>query len=226
VAEYANRGLKTVLVDADASHADVTVALGLKPEQLRRTCADLAPVAEELAPDHVEDALFRHRGGFACLLAPPAARPEIPSGLLPACVALLAGEYQTVLVHLPRSLDQRARRLAAIADDVVLVSTLDLFSLYGARRTLATLGLADGATRCRVVINRAGRGQFRAKDVERIIGIRPVATVRFDPAVKRAQGRGQLLSRRARRAGKDVRSLARILGSESRSLREPGKAGR
>jgi len=62
-----------------------------------------------------------------------------------------------------------------------------------------------------VVVNRASRSDVTVADVERILGIRPSAVVRFDPAVRRAQDRGELLPARARRVGRAVDALARAL---------------
>jgi hypothetical protein len=51
-------------------------------------------------------------------------------------------------------------------------------------------------------------------DVERVLDVSASAVVRFDPVVKRTQARGQLLSAKSRRAGKDLRALARLLASD------------
>jgi Flp pilus assembly CpaE family ATPase len=98
---------------------------------------------------------------------------------------------------------------------VALVTTLDLFSLYGARRLLSAV---DGPRRgrSRVVINGTGRPELGRGDVERLLGVRPVAAIRFDAAVKRAQARGQLLHPKSRRAGRDVAKLAALLARDDR----------
>src|SRR5207244_12961457 len=93
-------------------------------------------------PDHVEDALYRHSRGFSALLAPsdPGGAVSWP-GLYSACVALLAGSCQIVLLHVPRTLDEIARRAMDLADEVLLVTALDVWSLSGTRRALGRLGL-------------------------------------------------------------------------------------
>jgi pilus assembly protein CpaE len=213
-AVLAGRGLNVALVDLDTGNADVTVALGIGPELGVRTLADLIPVTDELSPDHVGDALYRHPRGFAVLLAPVDPSEPIPTaGLCSAAVALLAGAHDVVLLHLPRSFDEIARRAAEIADQVVVVTTLDLFSLYGARRGVIALGLDRDPDRCRLIVNRLGPRDLTKKDVERVVGIRPCAEVRFDAAVRRCQGRGELLPPRSRRAGKDLRRVAELLNA-------------
>jgi Flp pilus assembly CpaE family ATPase len=157
--------------------------------------------------------LYAHPRGFSALLGPGHHDniTSIPPGLYPGCIALLAGSFDIVLVLVPRALDTLAHAAVRMADDVLLVVTLDLFALFGARRAFAALQMDDPPGRCRVVVNRAARSDVTAGDVERILGIRPSAVVRFDPAVRRAQDRGELLPTRAGRVGRDIDALARAL---------------
>jgi pilus assembly protein CpaE len=211
-AVFSGRGLNVALVDLDMGYADVTVALGVGPEQDRRTLADLVAVTDELSPDHIEDALYRHARGFSALLAPADPSGSAPTpGLCSAAVALLAGSNDVVVLHLPRSFDAVAKRGAQIGDQVVMVTTLELFSLYCARRGVITLGLDTDPDRCRLLVNRLGGQDLAKKDVDRVVGVRPFAEIRFDPAVRRSQGRGELLPARSRRAGKDLRRVADLL---------------
>jgi Flp pilus assembly CpaE family ATPase len=216
-AAFADRGLRSLLVDLDSGFAGLTVALGIGPSEAKRTIADLLPVLEELSPDHLEDALYRHRRGFSVLLGPPEGvdPSSISPGLYAGAIALLAGDFDVIVLHLPRALDDVAKTGAGLADELLLVASLDLFSLYGARRALTSLGLTASPGRCRLVINRLGSAQVTPKDVERVLGVPTSVGVRFDAAVKRVQDRGELLSSRSRRAGKDVRVLAGLIASQA-----------
>jgi Flp pilus assembly CpaE family ATPase len=211
----ADRGSKAVLVDLDTGFSDVTAALGIVQGRQVRTIADLVPVMDELSPDHLEDALYRHPRGFDVLLGPGEVSVDVAlrPGLFRAAIALLAGSHQAVILHIPRMTHAVARAGIELADEVLLASTLDLFSLYGARRAMAALRLEDPPDRCRVVINRVGRAEMKVGDVERVLGRTIGATIRFDPNVKRVQGRGELLRPGARRSGRDLRALASMLFS-------------
>jgi pilus assembly protein CpaE len=231
-AALADRGERTVVVDADPEFADLTVALGVSNSTEVRTVASLDRVVNELSSDHLEDALYPHPRGFSVLLGPAAENRSSVThdGLFPACIALLAGSFDVVVALAPRVLDASAMAVLGMADAVVVVVTLDLFALYGARRALATIHPSDPSKRCSVVINRAARSEVAIADVERILGLKPTAVVRFDPAVKRAQDRGQLLPARAGRAGRDVAALARSLvpgaertGREARGRKTSGR---
>ncbi len=218
-AAYADEGLRTALVDLEAGFAGLTVALGVRPDDRPRTVRDLVPVADELSPDHVEDALYRHPRGFAVLLAPPNDAPpsEIPGGLYTGSIALLAGAYDRIVVHVPRSYDTARQGPVAISDEVVLALTLDPYSVYGAARAIQVFNLGETPHRCRIVINRVGRSTIKPRDVQRFLGVSTAAEIRFDAKVRKCQERGQLLRRRAGGAFRDVRALSQLLVGASRA---------
>jgi pilus assembly protein CpaE len=225
-ASFADAGLRCALVDFDSTFADVTVALGI--DRLERTIAALIPVAGELGPDHLDDALFKHARGFSVLLAPaePASDVPPPHGLYTGATALLAGAFEIVVLHLPRGIDGLIRAAVGMADEVLFVVAPDLFSLHAARRAGLALGLEAQPDRCRAILNPAVRHQIGRSEIERVLGIPPFGAVRFDPAVPRAQARSRLLSPRAGRAAKDLRTLAaRLVSERGGVLNEPSLDG-
>ncbi len=198
------------MVDLDRTFAELTVALGAAPPS--RTIGDLAAVMHELGPDHLEQALFHHPAGFSALLAPdPDSGASVPLGLYSASVALLAATQEVVIVHLSRGVDEAVQLGCSLADQVLLVVSLDLLGLAGARRTIRALGLGQRSTPPVIVVNKLAHQQFSDEDANAVLGLRPAARIRFDPAARRAADRGELLSLRSRKAGKDVRRLARML---------------
>jgi Flp pilus assembly CpaE family ATPase len=209
------RGDRPVLVDADPMHSDLTAALGILPQDEARTVADLLPVIEELSPDHLEDVLFRHGRGFSVLLGPDVPDPAITPGLYRGAVALLAFAYDPVVVHIARPADPSARDIVAMADAVVLIASLDLLSIYGARRAMEALGIGTKPHGVFAVMNRAGRSPLGRKDVERLLGVRPAACIRPDSRIARAQERGRLLPPAARGAMRDVRRLAQLIAPKA-----------
>jgi Flp pilus assembly CpaE family ATPase len=224
-AALADRGRRCALVDLDTGFAGLTVALGVRSDESVRTVADLAPVVEELSPQHLEDALYQHPRGFSVLLGPGEDLHAAPitSGLYQGSIGLMAGSFDVIVLHLPRILDDLARTGAVMADEVLLVATLDLFSLYGARRALLSLRLDEPRGRCRLVLNRVSRGPVTPLDAQRVLGLTNWVGVRFDAAVARAQDKGELLSSGARRAGADVRSLAKLIDSQPEADRPVGQ---
>jgi len=147
------------------------------------------------------------------LLAPfqPAADVSLPSGLYTAAIALLAGAFEIVVLHVPRGLDGLVRAAVGIADDLLLLVAPDLFSLHASRRAVQALGLEGQPDRYRIILNPASRNQIGRREVERVLGMAPFGAIRFDPAVARVQARSRLLPPRGRRAAKDLRILANRL---------------
>jgi Flp pilus assembly CpaE family ATPase len=212
-ASFAGRGVPTAIADLDMVCSDLTAALGVPADHPVRTIADLLPVADELTGDHLEQVLFRHPAGFAALLAPTPDQELAGWRREPgrAIVAQLAATHAMVILHLPRTNDVVTRAMVELADPVLLVTTLDLFSLFGAKRVVRSFGLEARPERCQLVIGRSSRSELTADDVRRLLGMEPAARIRTDPAVVRAQARGELLSRRSGRAARDVDDLARTL---------------
>jgi pilus assembly protein CpaE len=210
-ASFADRGRRCVLVDLDSAFADVTIALGIDPHS--RTIADLVPVLDELGPDHLQDAVQSHPRGFSVLPAPsePPSDGQLPPGLYPATIALLSGAFEVVVLHLPRTLDEAVRTLVRMADDVLVVLAPDLFSLHAARRVSQALGTVDKEERVRLVLNPALRSRIGRREIERVFGSPPFGSIRFDPAVDRAQARSRLLPPRRRGAARDIGHLAEKL---------------
>ncbi len=207
----------TVLVDLDPYFADVTTALGID-EEGAPTIAELAPVADELTGEHLDRVLHRHPLGFGALLAPH--RP-MEQGLDPAVVSAsvraLRSRHEIVVLHLPRALDDATRAALEAADVVLLVVTLDVLALRDARRALDLLRGSGLDGRCRLVLNRVGRGEVVPDDAERVLGLRPVTMIREDRAVRRSQDRGQVVVGRSSPAARRVAALARHLLEEAGS---------
>jgi pilus assembly protein CpaE len=211
----------TVLVDMDPAYGDLTAALGLIEDDGVTSVEDLVAVVDELDPDHVARAQMRHERGFDVLLSrPPVSIPpttgdatptSIPSGLYGACVALVAGDHDAVVIHVPRTLGALARTAVRLADEVVLVTGLDLMSLYGARRTIEALRSDTAGTPIRIVLNLARRPEVSPAEVERVLGMKAAARIRSDPSVPAAQAAGRLIGPRGGRAWRDVIALARTL---------------
>jgi pilus assembly protein CpaE len=222
-AVIAASGSRTTLVDLDATFADVTAALGIGASHAdARTIRDLLPVMDELRPEHLEDVLLRHERGFDVLLGPPeSGEPTpLPPGLYRSAIALLAGRSDVVVAHLPRAVDRIARTGVELADQLLLVTTLDLLALYGARRSMALLSREAPPDRWWVVLNRPARSVLGERDVERVLGRPARLVIRTDARVPRVQARGELLPERVAGSARDLRALASLLLGE----RSPGRA--
>jgi MinD-like ATPase involved in chromosome partitioning or flagellar assembly len=212
VAAFAARGASTALMDAGFAFSDVTAALGVPSNRDVRSVADLLPVVEEVSAEHLAKVLYRHPAGFGVLFGPFESAPigAAEPGLVRASLTALRVEHDVVVVHTTRSLDAPALEALRHAHTVLLLTTLDLFSLYGAKRAVERL-TASTSGGVDVVVNHAFRASAGVGDVERVLGLAPVARIRFDSRVGPAQQRGEVLPARSGRAARDVDRLAELV---------------
>ena len=122
-AAFARRG-SAILIDADPVFGDVAQALGAptgEEADPAHTFADAAALGEELGPEQLRSALWRHeRRGRP----PPPPEEAIRLGPedLRRVTDAAAGVADTVVVHLPRALGAMTRAGAETSDSLVEVS--------------------------------------------------------------------------------------------------------
>ena len=207
-AVYAAGDTSAVLIDFDTFYADVTTALGVGADV--RTAVDLAPVVDEMTAEHVDRVLYAHPRGFKVLLAPqdPSQTALIgPRGLARAAEVLRA-RFEAIVLHLPRSVDAALPGLE-VADEILLVVTLDVLAFRDAKRLLSYLAGAGLDGKVRLVVNRATRSDVVPEDAERVFGMRPAMVLRYDRSVNRAQNRGEVAVRRSGHLYRQLSGLAR-----------------
>jgi len=216
-AACSRRGASTVLVDLDPFFADVTCAIGVPLVGEVPTVADLVPVLDELTRDHLGRVLYAHPAGFLSLLGPPEASlaAALPPDYAARAAELLRTDHDVVILHLPRALDDACRGALELADEVLVVVSLDVLSFRAAHRAVSYLGGLGLTARCRLVVNRAASGEVMPEDVERVFGLRPVAILKHDRTIPRAMNRGELVAGRSGQVG-------RCLAGLSRHITQPG----
>lgn len=208
-AALTKRKKRCVLVDLDVVFGDVAAALGVPADEPVRTIVDLAPLAQELAPHHVDKVLWRHPVGFDVILAPREEHlsPRLGAEVYRAAITTVRRSCDVVLLHLPRALDEVATTGLEIADRVLLVLGLNVLSFRDAKRAIEVAGLEG---RCSFVVNRAIRSEIAPRDVERVFGETALAVIPSNPAAAAAQDHGRLLPMRGR-VGRALDRLARQL---------------
>jgi Flp pilus assembly CpaE family ATPase len=187
--------------------ADASAAIGVPADEELRTIADLVPLGDEVASQHVEELVWRHPAGFGTLLAPGDRQrvPRISAETYGAAISAARRSCDVVVLHVPRALDEVVRAGLGAADRVLVVLGLDVLSFRDAKRAIEVAAL-DG--RCSFVVNRASRSEITPNDVERVFGQPPIAVIPSDRAVGRAQDHGRLVPMRGR-IGRALDGLAR-----------------
>ncbi|MBK1658859.1 nucleotide-binding protein [Paracraurococcus ruber] len=215
----AQDGRRVLLVDADLGLANVDVQLGLDPKQdLSAVLAGRLSAAQAATPHPAGFAILPGRSGSGALAGLDAAAV----GRLEAALRAATADYDAVLLDLGAGLDQAVRRLAALADLLLVVATEEPTSLTDAYAVLKLHRRDRPGAEARVVVNQAtdragGERTWQALDqaCSRFLGAGvPLAgIIRRDPKVADAIRRqAPLLTRHpGAPAAVDIAVLARGL---------------
>ena len=139
-----NADTRVALVDGNFQFGDVAVFVN---EQGKNTVLDLAPRAEELDPEIVEEVMVKHAASGLHVLAAPS-RPEqaekINSGQFSSLLEYLSQLYAYVVVDTASYLTDVTLAAIDLSDLIVLVTTQDIPSIKNCRLfldLLQTLGV-------------------------------------------------------------------------------------
>src|SRR5512138_322749 len=139
-----NEDTRVALVDANLQFGDVAVFMN---EQGKNTIIDLAPRADELDPEIVEEVMLKHAVSGLHILAAPS-RPEyaekVTSGQFSKVLEYLRQMYAYVVVDTAALLTDVTLSAIDVSDLIVLVTTQDIPSIKNCRLfldLLQTLGI-------------------------------------------------------------------------------------
>jgi pilus assembly protein CpaE len=139
-----NEDTRVALVDGNLQFGDVAVFMN---EQGKNTIADLAPRADELDPEIVEEVMLKHVASGLHILAAPS-RPEyaerVSSGQFTRVLEYLRQVYAYVVVDTASLLTDVTLAAIDVSDLLVLVTTQDIPSIKNCRLFLdlsQTLGI-------------------------------------------------------------------------------------
>ncbi|MHC1625962.1 MAG: cell division ATPase MinD [Methanoculleaceae archaeon] len=178
----ASLGKKTCIIDAELGMANLGLILGLEdtPVTLHEVLADANDVHEAIydGPDGVD---------------------IIPSGLslkgfesadierLPDVIDALRDEYEFLIIDSPAGISRDAVIPLSIADEVILVVTLDIASIVNAIKTKNLTGMVGGTVRG-AVINRfsARTDTLNREHLEKVMDLPILAILPEDANVRRS----------------------------------------
>lgn len=128
-----NEETRVALVDGNLQFGDVAVFVN---EQGKNTIADLAPRAEELDREIVEEVMVKHAASGLHILAAPS-RPEyadkVTSGQFSRVLEYLTQLYSYVVVDTSAYLTDATLAAIDVSDLIVLVTTQDIPSIKNCR---------------------------------------------------------------------------------------------
>ena len=217
---------RVALVDGRLRFGDVGVALGLRSE---RSIADLAAThPDDIDAEMVRSALLEHSSGVHALLAPP--HPErgelISQQAMRTIIHHLRSAYEYVVVDLPPAMDEVDLAVVDVADQVVVLFTLDMAAIKDVKLFLdlaKALGYPSG--KFALVANRVDAvGGVRLPEVEETLQWKTTLCLPED--VKLAayainKGVPFVTTHRGSLLAKAIADLGRILQSQADDEVEP-----
>jgi pilus assembly protein CpaE len=162
-----------VLVDGDLQFGDVSVMLGLPPQN---TVLDAAAAVQYGDMELVQTLASKHEAtGLLVLPAPLEPMPTdalLPGEMVNICAALqsIAGH---VVIDLPSVFNDYVLAIIEASDDVLLVGSMDIPSIKNLKIGMQTLDLqAIAGPKLKLVLNHANaKVKLDVKEIERVLGL-------------------------------------------------------
>jgi pilus assembly protein CpaE len=215
-------GKKTLLVDLDFELGEIAVLLGVRP---RFSLVDLVQNFHRIDAGLLGSYIEHHESGVDFLSAPYHPEPSDASGRdqIRAILHYLRRQYDYVVVDTPKSFSLETLAAFEEAEDILLVTTVDVPSLRNLQRCLPLLERVKGKDheRLRLVVNRYHPDDvISLEDVHKSIGLRVYWTLSNDyEAVSRAINSGTPVARNGKsRYARDLQALgADLIGVDAPS---------
>ncbi len=223
-------GARVCLVDANLQFGDVGVLLNLNPKN--RSMLDAVEGGEPDA-DIINSVVIDHSTGIRVLLAPPA--PEGADLVTPAYLRKmldhLKSTHDWVIVDLPSALNDHSLAVMDIADQIVVLSALEITTIKNVRLFLEVADqLEYDRSKIRLVINRSDTAQgIRIGDVEASIRRSIDGTIVSDGRLAvLAVNRGVpfVVSHPEGALSRDILKLARTLAGEPANNKSTDKSSK
>lgn len=150
--------VSTVLVDLNLQAGDAALFLGLNPKY---SLADFAANRNRLDDALISSLITPHSAGLSLLAAPLEAHEaeEISPQDVTEMLHLLGRRHECIVLDLPHTFDPVTVAALDLADEVLLIMTLDIPGIRSTKRAIKVferLGYPRG--KIRVVVNRWSKG--------------------------------------------------------------------
>lgn len=159
------------VVDLNCPLGDVALHLDINP---RYTLASILGEHEEFDAAYLESVLAEHSSGLRVLAAPEHIEESklVTDEVVERALTLLRDDLSWVIVDVARSWDDASVRALDLADEIVLVTSLDVASLDHTRKHVELLKrIGHGDRKIHLVPNRqTGSDPVTPKDFEAFVG--------------------------------------------------------
>jgi pilus assembly protein CpaE len=170
---------QTLLVDLNLQTGDAASFLGIEP---RYTLTDFVLNRNRLDDSLIGSMITQHSPQLSLLPAPlePHEADDIDATNVTEVMRLLSRKYECVVLDLPHTFDPLSIAALDMADDILLVMTLDIPGIRATKRALKVFGrLGYASEKIHVVVNRWSKGaavdlsKVEAHLDEQLIGLVP-----------------------------------------------------
>ena len=205
---------RTLILDLDPELGDAALLLGVEP---RFGVVDLAKSLGRLDASLLDSLVAKHESGVHLLTAPedPQEVGLLSGREISSVLEALRDHYDWLLIDTPKSLVTSTATTLKVADEVLLVTLLDILSLKKATRSqimLRRLFALGTETRLKLVVNRYSPGDLiTLDDVRDTLGLDVCQTIRNDYAAVIESINTGTPVREGSPFARDVRELARKL---------------
>lgn len=203
-----SNGKKSVcIVDFDLQFGDVAVALQIEPT---KTISNAIRMGENLDLSGVRSLVLQYQPNLYALLAPvdPSDIEFITADLAEKVISGLAQTFDYVVIDSPPAFTETILKAFDLADEYLLVTTLDIPSLKNLKVSLGTLdALGMPRSKWNVIINRStAKTGLSAQDVQDAIGLPIWATIPASQIVPNMINQGRTVV-----AGKPKHKVAKAM---------------
>ena len=164
-------GKRVVAVDLDLLSGNLSLMAGVS---WKHSIKDLVDDINTLDKELIDSYCAEHPSGLKILSAP--LHPDFVGFVQPEHVqkvlSLMSSVFNYVVVDAPTYLHDTVVPALEAADDIIVVTTLDLASIQNLKQCIDLLARLSMRTKARIVVNRMGySGGLKVKDVEDEIGM-------------------------------------------------------
>jgi pilus assembly protein CpaE len=199
------------LVDLALSSGDLSIMLQLLPAW---TVYDAALQGARLDQDALQGFLTEHASGVRLLAAPndPAVAEQVTPESVQHLLTLLRALFPVTVVDTPAYFSDQVLAAIDIADEFVLVTSLDVPSIKNLKLALQTLeALHVGRDRIRIVLNRSDSAVgLRIAEVERSLGTEVDVSIPSSREVPLSVNQGIPLYQSAKKRSAVVKALTEL----------------
>lgn len=203
--------METVLVDLDIQFGDAATLLDLEPAH---SIADAFGTSAAMDTLILKTFLTVHPSGLYVLAGDdsPTVSDRVSSSHVRHLLEQLTSQFRYVVVDTGAGLSEHTLAALEKADDVVIVSSMDVTSIRAVRKELDVLGeLGLLPSKRHVVLNFSDRNAgLTVRDVENVIGVSVSVVVPRSPDVTVAGNRGEALVM-AKKAGPVAKAILKLV---------------